>query len=169
MVKYLYTRVSVQLWMPQADISYPRSTPYTYSNGSPPYGVLLRQQRGLYVTAPLDINHDLLAAVQKVNVEVAFTMATDTTNMVLASLLPHQTELVLHDGSQLQVLESLEEISRGATSRIKKFQYACVVRRENLILVWHDDIAVILKHAQEVEKKFLALVSFSRLSWSLQS
>ena len=96
-------------------------------------------------------------------------MATDTTNMILASLPPHQTELVLHDGSQLQVLESLEEIPRGATSRIKKFQYACVVRRENLILVWHDDISVILKHAQEVEKKLLALVSFSRLSWPLQS
>lgn len=115
----------------------------------------------MYVTAPLDINHDLLVAVQKINVEVAFTMATDTTNMVLASLPPHQTELVLHDGSQLQVVDSLEEISRGASSKIKKFQYACVVRRENLLLIWHDDISVILKHAQEVERKLLALVSIA--------
>lgn len=161
MVKYLYSRVSVQLWMPQMDIRYPVLTPHSYSNGTSPYGVLLRQQRGMYVTAPLDINHDLLVAVQKINVEVAFTMATDTTNMVLASLPPHQTELVLHDGSQLQVVDSLEEISRGASSKIKKFQYACVVRRENLLLIWHDDISVILKHAQEVERKLLALVSIA--------
>lgn len=147
MAKYLYSRVSVQLWMSQTDIRYPGLTPHSYSNGTSPNGVLLRQQRGIYVAAPLNINHDLLAAVQKINVEVAFTMATDTTKLVLAPLPPHQTELVLHDGSQLQVVDSLEEISRGATSKIKKFQYAYVVRRENLLLIWHDDISVIFKHA----------------------
>ena len=158
MVKYLFTRISVQAWMPQIDPRLAGSAPHSCGNGTSPYGVLLRQQRGLYVTAPLEISHDLLTAVQKINVEVAFTMATETTNMVLASLTPHQTELVLHDGAQWQIVDSLEEISRGATSKIKKFQYACIVRREKLILVWHDDISLILRHAQEVEGKLLSLV-----------
>ncbi len=126
---------------------------------SPCRGVLLRQSRGQYVSQPLEVHPDLLAAVQKINVEVAFTMCTETTDVIFQSLKPGQSELILHDGSQYQIVEQLGDISRGASSQIRKFQYACLVKREKLVLIWHDDIQKILSHAQDVEKKCLALVS----------
>lgn len=96
------------------------------------------------------------------NVEVAFTMKTDTIHDVLASLEPYQSELRLPDGSQLQIVGSLSEIM---TTTMKKFQYACLVVQEGLLLVWHDDIQQILPHASVLEEKLLSLVkNFSTAS-----
>jgi hypothetical protein len=142
------------MWMTSVKLETSSNSYYTPQS----YGVLLRQTRGLYVTHPPEVNHELLTAVQKINVEVAFTMVTETTDMIFSSLKPNQTELVLQDGSQYQIVESLAEISKGASNKIKKFQYACIVKREKIILVWHDDIQMIFTHGQDVEKKLLALV-----------
>lgn len=129
------------------------------STNPPHYGVLLRQSRGVYITQPPLLNPELVAAVQKINVEVAFTMSTETTDMIFAGIDENQTQLVLADGAQWQIVDSLVDINRGASNSIKKFQYACLVRKEKIVLVWHDDIQKILNHAQEVETRLLGLVS----------
>jgi hypothetical protein len=101
-----------------------------------------------------------LAAVQKLNVEVAFTMSTDITDLIFSLLGPDQTELVLGlGGSQYQILDSLEEIAKSTSSKVKRFQYACFVRREKVLLLWHDNVERILVHAAEVEKTLLTVVS----------
>lgn len=152
MVKYLHQRINVNGWMSAAKLGgmndmLPQS-----------YGVLLRSQRGHYVCQPAALHHELLAAVQKINVEVAFTMVTESSEVIFSSLQPGQTELLLHDGSQYQIMESMAEIRKGASNRVKKFQYACLVRKERIVLIWHDDINKILNHAQDVERRLLALV-----------
>jgi len=151
MVKYLYGRISVQRYI-SAD----------GEHGQPDYGgVLLRKSRGVYACAPEAISPVLLAAVRKLNVEVAFTMRTETTKVILSTLEPHQSEVLLTNGSQLQVVDSLAEI---ASSSIKKFQYACLVRQEGMMLVWHDDLQQILPHARALEEKLLSLVSLEGVS-----
>lgn len=142
MIKYIYGRVSSHQWVPDAQ-------------SGQPCGVLLRKSRGNYISEPEVVDSTLLGAVQTMNVEVAFTMATDTVNAILTSLQPGQTEIFLGNGSQLQIIDSLASISTST----KKLQYAALIREEQLMLVWHDDLDRIMNHAAKLEDKLLALVS----------
>lgn len=163
MVSYLYGRIQSSMWFtgsgsttgtPQSNIDRHFGT----------QGVLLRQTRGSYVTQPSVLSPVLIAAVQKLNVEVAFTMSTEITNVIFSILAPDQTELVLQDGSsQYQVLDSLEEIATSSISKVKRFQYTAFVRREKVLLLWHDDVERILTHAAEVERKLLTVVRTTRV------
>jgi hypothetical protein len=121
-------------------------------------GVLLRCARDVYVHRPRNICANLLQAVQKLGVEVAFTMSTDTTNMIFSTLSEEASYITLQDGSQYQIVQSMADISNGLAGRVKRFQYTCLVRKEGVVLVWNDDVGVIMDHAQEVERNLLSLV-----------
>lgn len=118
MIKYMYGRITCQNWLPDPQLGRPQ-------------GVLLRKGRGEYICEPEDIDQTLFDAVKKMNVEVAFTMATETVQAILNALVPGQTELFLGNGSQLQIIDSLANVSTST----KKLQYAALVREENLMLV----------------------------------
>jgi hypothetical protein len=143
MIGYLYKRAISSGWISQ------RYSPEDH------LGVLLRRARGHYVTAPEPVNPVLLDAVMRLNVVVALTMRPEMLDGILASLTPGQTELRFKDGSQVQIIESL---ALAHPTSVKKFQYACVCRRERLILVWHDDLQGIVPQATRMEEKLLALV-----------
>jgi hypothetical protein len=144
MVHYLYGKMSTSRWLTSPDAEY--------------HGVLLRQARGLYVCEPENVSPLLLSTVEKLNVEVAFTMQTRTTAAIFSCLSADQTEIVMPDGSQYQVVDSMEEMEKWASIKIKKFQYACLVRKEMMILVWRDDVSEILGHGEELEKIFLSTI-----------
>lgn len=146
MVRYLYGRISASQWLGSG------------AYGDQDIGVLLRKQRGSYVHAPDAISPVLLAAVRKINAEVAFTMVTETIRVVISSIEPGQKEVTMADGSQLQVVASLEDV---ANMNVKKFQYGCLIRDEEMLLIWHDDLQVIIPHASKMEEKLLSLVSRS--------
>lgn len=145
MVKYLYGRISANQWL---------GSP-THDDRNSSVGVLLRRSRGNYAYAPDEISGVLLSAVRKINAEVAFTMRTETVDVVISSLEPFQTELPMNGGSQLQIMDSLNDV---ATTTIKKFQYACLIRKERMLLLWHDDLQHIIPHASRMEEKLLSLV-----------
>jgi hypothetical protein len=153
MVRYLYKRISINMWMPSI-----KTGGSTNSIVPSCHGVLLRQSRGVYFSHPAEVREDLLTTIQKINAAVAFTMSSQTTEVIFSTLVSAQNELILRDGSQYQIVESMADISRGASSSIKKFQYTCLVKKEQVVLLWHDDREKILQHAQEVERKLLALV-----------
>lgn len=83
------------------------------------------------------------------------TMRLSMLYPVLAGMHEGQTELVMKGGYQLQVIESLASVS---SSSVKKFQYAAILRKEGLLLVWQEEITHILGHAQHMEDKLLAYV-----------
>lgn len=118
-------------------------------------GVLMRKAKRKYVTAPEAINPQVLEAVTRINAAYAFTMRSDVLDGILAEQPPGLSNLMLADGSQLQILESITSIT---SANVKKFQYACILREECLILVWHDDLDLLLPHATRLEEKLLALV-----------
>jgi len=122
-------------------------------------GVLLKRSRDNYACEPNPIHPGLLRAVQTLNVAVAFTMSTDTTDIILAALEPSQTEIILRNGSQIQVLKSLSQISSSSSSLVKRYQYAALVREEQILLVWHDDLDRIIPHSVDIESRLLTLVS----------
>lgn len=145
MVGYLANRVSAHGWMPQQALT----------DGSRGLGVLLRQSRGNYITCPEDVDLQLLGAAQRLNVGVLVTLRLSMLYPIIAGMHEGQTELLMKGGYQLQVLESLAAIS---SSSVKKLQYAAILRKEGLLLVWQDDITQILGHAQHMEDKLLAYV-----------
>lgn len=127
MVKYLYNRVVNSQWLN------PRMSGGEFQGCS---GVLIRKSRGVYSSAPSTVHPNLVAAVQKLNAQVAFTMRTESIDIILATLEPFQTDLLMTDGSQLQVLNGLPDIS---TTNVKRFQYCCLLRQEGMVLVWLVD------------------------------
>ena len=154
MVKFLHNRILANAWM----------TPNEKTSESVCQGVLLRQNRGVYISQPTFAHHELMAAVSRLNVGVAFTMFTATTDVIFDSLSPSQTEFTLSNGSQYQIIESMSDISKSASTKIKRFQYACLVRKERLVLLWHDEVQKILSHAAIVERNLLASIWGSDLA-----
>ena len=145
MIKYLNKQTVNCGWMPPEHERKPRNA----------FGVLYKKARGQYVTHPDQISPELLACVQRHNLVVAFTMKPDMLEGIIASLHAGQTELRFLDGSQLQITESLTSM---ANSNIKKFQYACLVRQEGLLLAWHDDLQSAIPTAAKLEEQLVKLV-----------
>jgi len=139
----------------------PRSnTPTSSYDRTSAQGVLLRTSRGVYVTQPTNIDPNLIAAVQRLNVEVAFTMSTELTNLIFSTMAPGQTEFILpHDSTQYQILDSFESMAKATSNKLKRFQYACFVKKEKVILLWHDDVESILSHGDKIERELLTVVS----------
>ena len=148
MIKYLHGRLVTSQWLPIM----PNDVEHDCR------GILLRKSRGIYISEPEDVHPMLLGAVQKINVEVAFTMATETTKVLFSLLQQHQKELVLPNGSHLQVIDSIVDIAMSPASFVKKYQYAALVIEERILLVWHDEPDKILLHAADLEGRLLSLV-----------
>jgi hypothetical protein len=119
-------------------------------------GVLMRKSPGEFACEPNPVDKELLDAVKRVNPEVALTMSTDGTAAIFDVLDPSETELLFPNGSQIQIYDSMAEIASSST--VRKYQYAALVRQERVLLVWHDDLGMILSHAMEVESRLLALI-----------
>lgn len=159
MVVYLANRVSAYGWIPSPALSDP-------SRG---LGVLLRQSRGHYICCPENINNELLSAAQRLNVGVLVTMRLEMLHPIVAGMYDGQTELVMKGGYQLQIVDSLASVTSSGS--VRKFQYAAILRKEELLLVWQDDVTQILPHAQRMEDKLLSYIwgRNSRLSTPIGS
>lgn len=151
MVTYLHNRLAANGWLP----------PESLMTGHDCSGVLLKQSRGNYITVPHPLHPGLLGLVVRLNLNVATTMRPRMLDGILDSLVPGQTDLKFHDGSQIQILESMA-FAQPAT--VRKFQYACIFRQERIILVWHNDLGNILPQATIIEEKLLSLVCVAATS-----
>jgi hypothetical protein len=65
---------------------------------------------------------------------------------------------MLGDGSQLQIIDSLADIARSGSGLVRKFQYGALIREEQILLVWHDDLDKILSQASAIEERLLGLI-----------
>lgn len=119
-------------------------------------GVLIRKSNGDFASEPDPVDPELHDAVRRINPGVALTMATEGTSAVFDVIDMNETELLFPNGSQIQIYDSMAEIA--ASNTIRKYQYAALVREERVLLVWHDDLGLILSHAMEVESRMLALI-----------
>lgn len=167
MVKYLYTRAKANQWFDAVQqgtagtgTSTPRAPSDSASDASTSLGVLLRVSRGQYAMQPSNLSSDMVDAVRKLNVEVAFTMSTNVTDLIFDGLAPDQQELFFkRDSSQYQIVDSMAEIAAAPAGRLKKYQYSCLVRQERAVLVWGNSVDEILERGLVVEKKMLDHVS----------
>ncbi|CAN8097112.1 unnamed protein product [Discula destructiva] len=108
-----------------------------------------------FLSKPSQMAHLDLVAAQRLNVGVLVTLRLHMLAPIIAGMHDGQTELMMRAGYQLQVVESLASVS---SSSVKKFQYAAILRKEGVLLVWQDEVTNILTHAQHMEDKMLNYV-----------
>lgn len=80
------------------------------------------------------------------------------TKLIASQLHPQQSELVLSNGSLLQVIDSLADIVMLPSSAVKKYQYGALLRQEQMLLVWHDSVDKLFSHSMDLEARLMALV-----------
>jgi hypothetical protein len=147
MAKHLYKTIVTNRWLGSE-----------YGAEKDCHGVLLKRSYGAYACEPNPIHSGLLRAVQNLDVEVALALSTETTDVIFSSLEPYQTEIMLRNGSQLQILQSMNQIATMTRKLVKRYQYAALIREEQVLLVWHDDLDRIIPHAMDLEGRLLTLV-----------
>jgi len=153
MVKFLYRRCSQAKWLDPLEDEYG-----VVDGGAASLGVLLRRPDGIYTAEPLFLNPDLVNAVEKLNVTVAFTMSSEITHALIQQVTPFQTELALDPrGFVLPIANSVKDITTGKAS-VSREAYVCLFRQERMVLVWGDTVPGILAHGTDIETRLLSLV-----------
>jgi hypothetical protein len=153
MVKFLHRRCSQAKWLEPPQDEYG-----VVDGGAANLGVLLRRPDGIYTAEPIFLNPDLVSAVEKLNVTVAFTMSSEITHALVQQVTPFQTELSLDPrGFVLPIVNSVKDIANGKSS-VSSNAYVCLCRQERMVLVWGDTVPGILAHGTDIETRLLGLV-----------
>jgi hypothetical protein len=154
MVKYLYRKCYESKWLEPTEDDFGLS-----DGGASNLGVLLRRPDGMYTADPLFLNSELVKAVERLAVPVAFTMSSDIVQTLLSSVTPFQTEISLDPrGFVLPIVNSVKELASPKSS-VTKEAYICLCRSEKYVLVWSDSVQGVLAHGSDVETRLLGLVS----------
>jgi hypothetical protein len=153
MVKYLYRKCYESKWLEPTDDDFGLS-----DGGASNLGVLLRRPDGAYTADPMFLNGELVKAVERLGVPVAFTMSSDIVQTLLSTVTPFQTEICLDPrGFVLPIVNSIRDLISGKSS-VNREAYICLCRSEKYVLVWSDSVQGVLAHGADVETRLLGLV-----------
>lgn len=153
MVKFLHKRCSQAKWLEPPEDEFG-----LIDGGAANLGVLLRRSDGIYTAEPMFVNRDLVAAVERLGVTVAFTMSSEITHALLQQVTPLQTEFTLDPrGFVLPIVSSIKDIAEGKCT-VTRDAYVCLCKQERLVLVWGDTVPGILAHGTDIETRLLGLV-----------
>lgn len=126
--------------------------------GAANLGVLLRRSDGIYTAEPMFLSQDLVSAVERLGVAVAFTMSSEITTALLQQITPFQKEISLDPrGFVLPIVDSVKDIAT-ARSSIASNSYVCLCKQEQMVLVWGNTVPGILAHGTDIETRLLGLV-----------
>lgn len=78
---------------------------------------------------------------------------SDVVKVIMNSIPYDIYDVPLADGSRIQIIETLEELSCA-----RKHQYAAFIRDECSLLVWADSVYHVIDVAIDIEKRIIALV-----------
>ena len=122
-------------------------------------GVVLRRTDGGYSCEPRHVYPPLVSLADAMQLNVAFTMASQITDSLIASLPPLQRELRADSvGLVIPVVANLEEALQNL-DLVRRDAYVCVCRQENFVLLWSDSVQSLLAHATHIETVLISLVS----------
>jgi len=122
-------------------------------------GVILRRPDGQYTAEPMFLDAEIVAAVERLGVDVSITMSTEIVWSLLENLNPLQTELSLdRAGSVMPIAKSIRDVGTSRCAATKD-SYLCYCREERFILIWSMNVKNILPHGNDIEAILLGLVS----------
>jgi hypothetical protein len=123
-------------------------------------GVAIRTPDQNYSLEPASLAPKIIQAVHIIDVPVSFTMSSDITSNVFAQISPYQTEVAIQTrGVKIPVVNSLGEVPE------RRFQIsqsmACLVRDENVILLWGYSVETAIQHGSNIEQMLMEMVRYS--------
>ena len=121
-------------------------------------GVILQREDGSYVTHPPQLNDNIVEAVLRLDVPIAFTMSSEITHTLLRQVNPGQTQYGdPRSGITLPVIESVESLANGNVN-VPRDGFICLCRREQFVLVWGSTVESILAQGNDIETWLVGLV-----------
>ena len=85
------------------------------------------------MTEPRDLSPLLVQAVEKLGLEVAFTISTETTEAIFDVIQDNDHEIMLNDGSHLQIVDSMSDIIRTGLSHVGRLQHAALLKEAQVL------------------------------------
>lgn len=132
----LYKQASTNQWLEPAEDEEGTAIPMLRSYR----GVVLQREDGNYVAHPPNLNTEVIQAVLRLDVPVAFTMSSETTATLIRQTDPDQTQLGdRRSGIVLPVIDSVESLASGRVN-VPQDCFICLCRKEQFVLVWGDTV-----------------------------
>lgn len=154
MAKYLYKQVNSHGWLePEQDEDGVPVHSLTVSRG-----VVLQRDDGSFVAHPPQLNEETVQAALRLDVPIAFTMSSETTQALLQQVAPDQTHFGdPRTGITLPIIDSVEMLASGR-AHVARDGFICLCRREQFVLVWGDTVEGILAQGNDIETWLVGLV-----------
>ena len=134
----LYKQVSTNQWLEPAEDEEGTAIPMLRSYR----GVVLQREDGNYVAHPPNLNTEVIQAVLKLDVPVAFTMSSETTATLIRQTDPNQQRLGdPRSGITLPVIDSVEGLASGRVN-VPQECFICLCMKEQFVLVWGDTVRI---------------------------
>ncbi|POY70489.1 hypothetical protein BMF94_6557 [Rhodotorula taiwanensis] len=95
----------------------------------------------------------LLDGLATINAEAAVIVSSHVVRSILQMIDDNTERVVLNEDVAIQVIDSLEDL-RGA----KRHQYAAFVRENLALVLWSDDVATLIPHAQTLSDLMLSYI-----------
>ncbi|KAL5327520.1 hypothetical protein ACEPPN_005219 [Leptodophora sp. 'Broadleaf-Isolate-01'] len=142
-------RATLLRWFDAPDVKFA-------AQGHSPTCVAIKGTESEYIFEPANVHPALSKSILALDESAVLTMSSQITSGVIGMLNPQQKSLVVdQNGHRLPILPSLDEV----TSAISYSARACIVRKEQLVLVWSDSPETILDVSHDVEKQLLNILS----------
>lgn len=149
-------RATLLRWFDAPDVKFA-------AQGHSPTCVAIKGTESEYIFEPANVHPALSKSILALDESAVLTMSSQITSGVIGMLNPQQKSLVVdQNGHRLPILPSLDEV----TSAISYSARACIVRKEQLVLVWSDSPETILDVSHDVEKQLLNIVSVIHACYS---
>ena len=116
-------------------------------------GVLVRKSKNEFLTCPPDLRESVFGrSCMALNLPCAMTINSRVIKTFLA-WSPNAVDVPLKNGLRVQVLASMEDLSRA-----RKLQFAAFIAQDGLLVVWDDVPSNLFQRAQAIEEDLLDLV-----------
>jgi len=146
MTRYIHRKCTTSKWLEPVELG-----------SSSMIGVAIRLPNNTFINEPPTLNNMVIDAIKNINPAVAFTMSSDITAAVFRQLSPYQDEIVVQPrGIRIPIIETFSALSTGHSTIFNSF--ACLVRKEKVMLVWAASVEGILSHGSHIETKLLGWV-----------
>ncbi|KAK3679131.1 hypothetical protein LTR78_000691 [Recurvomyces mirabilis] len=154
MAKYLYKQVNNHQWLePMED-----DMGNQIQSLGVDRGVVLQRDDGGYAAYPNQLNEQVVEAVLRLDVPIAFTMSSEVTHTLLRQVTPDQTQYGdPRSGITLPIVESVESLASGRVS-VPRDGFICLCKREQFVLVWGSTVESILAQGTDIETWLVGLV-----------
>ena len=96
----------------------------------------------------------LVAAVQDLGEAAVLTMSSNITAGIMEMINPFQKSLIEQTGHRIPIVASLSDV----TPEMGNYGRACILRNEQLILVWSTSSETIMDVGSDVELQLYTLV-----------